>query len=105
MATKKTRPVVEPSSGVLSNVVTSFGLAGFDWTVVFVKDLSEYGKCDVNTQTIYIRDGMNEQTTKQTFYHELVHAILFTMGHMNHDEQYTDAFGVFLHQFHKTGQW
>jgi hypothetical protein len=104
MATKKTRPVVEPSSGVLSNVVTSFGLAGFDWTVVFVKDLSEYGKCDVNTQTIYIRDGMNEQTTKQTFYHELVHAIMFSMGHTQHDEIFTDAFGGMLLQFEKTAK-
>jgi Zn-dependent peptidase ImmA (M78 family) len=71
---------------------------------VFVKDLSEYGKCDVNTQTIYIREGMNEQTTKQTFYHELVHAIMFSMGHTQHDEIFTDAFGGMLLQFEKTAK-
>ena len=92
MATKKTRPVV----------VSSFQLAGFDWTVRFVRDLSEYGKCDVMNQTIYIKDGMNVESTKQTFYHELVHAIMFSMGHTQHDEIFTDAFGGMLLQFEKT---
>ena len=92
MATKKTRSVV----------VSAFSLAGFDWQVVFIKDLSEFGKCDVNNQTISIREGMNEQTTKQTFYHELVHAIMFSMGHTQHDEIFTDAFGGMLLQFEKT---
>jgi len=92
MAKTKTRPVV----------VTSFSLAGFDWQVQFIKDLSEFGKCDVNNQTISIREGMNEQTTKQTFYHELVHAIMFSMGHTQHDEIFTDAFGGMLLQFEKT---
>lgn len=45
---------------------------------------------------------MNEQTTKQTFYHELVHAIMFTMGKTGHDEEFTDVFGAFLHQYEKT---
>ena len=81
---------------------TSFTLAGFEWTVVVRADLSEYGRCDPNTQTIYIREGMNEQMTQQTFFHELVHAIMFTMGHTTHDEVFTDAFGAFLHQYEKT---
>lgn len=45
---------------------------------------------------------MNEQMTQQTFFHELVHAILFTMGKTNHDEEFTDAFGAFLHQYERT---
>jgi len=45
---------------------------------------------------------MNEQTTSQTLMHELVHAILFTMGKTNHDEEFTDAFGALLHQYDKT---
>lgn len=40
--------------------------------------------------------------TQQTFYHELVHAIMFAMGKTAHDEEFTDAFGSFLHQFEKT---
>ena len=39
---------------------------------------------------------------EQTFCHELVHAILFTMGKTNHDEEFTDAFGSLLHQFERT---
>ena len=81
---------------------TSFTLAGFEWTIVVRADLSEYGRCDPSTQVIYIREGMNEQMTQQTFFHELVHAIMFTMGHTTHDEVFTDAFGAFLHQYEKT---
>jgi len=45
---------------------------------------------------------MNEQMTQQTFCHELVHAIMFTMGKVNHDEEFIDAFGSLLHQFYRT---
>lgn len=45
---------------------------------------------------------MSEQMTHQTFCHELVHAIMFTMGHTTHDEIFTDCFGAFLHQYEKT---
>jgi predicted SprT family Zn-dependent metalloprotease len=45
---------------------------------------------------------MNEQMTHQTFYHELVHAIMFTMGKTNHDEEFTDVFGSLLHQYERT---
>ena len=83
-------------------VATSFTLAGFDWTVRFIEGLADYGSCNSATQEILIRDGMNEQMTQQTFFHELVHAILFTMGKTNHDEEYTDAFGSLLHQYERT---
>ena len=86
-------------------VPSSFELAGFEWIVKFSEDLTEIAKCDCHSQTIVIRDGLSEQTTQQAFYHELVHAIMFTMGHMTHDEVFTDAFGGFLHQFAKTQDW
>ena len=92
MAPKSTKPTLP----------TTFQLAGFEWSVKMVGDLSEYGRCDSGTQIIYIREGMNEQMTQQTFFHELVHAIMFTMGHTTHDEVFTDAFGAFLHQFDKS---
>ena len=92
MAPKSTKPAL-PSS---------FTLAGFTWLVVVREDLSECGRCDSSTQIIYIRAGMNEQMTQQTFFHELVHAIMYTMGHTTHDEVFTDAFGAFLHQYEKT---
>ena len=40
--------------------------------------------------------------TQQTFCHELVHAILFTMGKTTHEEEFVDAFGSLLHQFERT---
>ena len=83
-------------------VASSFTLAGFDWTVRYVEGITEYGLCNPGTQEIIIRSGMNEQMTQQTFCHELVHAILFTMGKTNHDEEYTDAFGSLLHQYERT---
>lgn len=60
------------------------------------------GYCDAETYTIYLRDGMCPQATAATFYHELVHAVLFSMGKMNHDEEFVEAFAVFLHQFTET---
>jgi len=84
MVKKNTQPDLAPPAP------SSFELGGFEWTVRFSDDLTELGKCDCHNQTITIRNGMSEQTTLQTFYHELVHAILFTMGHMNHDKPYID---------------
>jgi hypothetical protein len=45
---------------------------------------------------------MNKTFTEQTFCHELVHAIMFSMGHTNHDEIFVDAFGALLHQYERT---
>lgn len=92
MATKKTKP----------DVPLSFKLVGFDWTVKYVEDLSEYGLCDYSTQTIRLRAGMGKSITEQTFFHELVHAIMFSMGHTSHDEIFVDAFGALLHQYDRT---
>ena len=64
--------------------------------------MEDMGKCDPEKQTISIRTGMNKQSTEQTFYHELVHAILFTMGKLTHDEEFVDTFGAFLHQYQIT---
>ena len=83
-------------------MATTFSLAGAIWTVEFAAYLDDMGKCDPEKQLISIRSGMNVQSTEQTFYHELVHAIMFTMGRLNHDEEFTDAFGALLHQYQRT---
>ena len=83
-------------------MATSFSLAGSVWNVTYVDHMEDMGKCDPEKQVINIRMGMNKQSTEQTFYHELVHAIMFTMGKLNHDEEFTDAFGALLHQYHRT---
>ena len=83
-------------------LATSFTLAGFDWTVRYVEGITEYGLCNPSTQEIIIRSGMNEQMTQQTFFHELTHAIMFTLGKTNHDEEFTDAFGSLWHQYERS---
>jgi hypothetical protein len=84
------------------SIPMSFYLVGCQWNVKYIEELSEYGKCDCATQMIYLRSGMNKNFTEQTFFHELIHAIMFAMGHTNHDEVFVDAFGALLHQYEKT---
>ena len=92
MAKKRNKP----------DVATTFELAGSKWFVNYVMHMDDMGKCDPEKQLITIRMDMNKQSTEQTFYHELVHAILFTMGKLNHEEEFVDTFGAFLHQYQIT---
>jgi hypothetical protein len=85
-----------------ANVVATFSLAGCNWKVVRTEGLTEQGLCDSEQHTIRIRAGMSEQNSQATFYHELVHAILFTMGKNGHDEEFVNTFGEFLYQFQRT---
>lgn len=77
----------------------TFNLVGCKWKVKKVKDLSELGRCDPATFTIYIKDGLLPAYEEQTFYHELVHSIMFAMGKSDHNEEFVEAFGALLHQF------
>lgn len=91
MATETTEP----------DVVASFNLAGVRW-IVKLGPLSEMGRCEYDTYTIMLRESLSPQAMATTFYHELVHAILYTMGKIQHDEEFVDTFGGFLHQFDTT---
>lgn len=44
---------------------------------------------------------MSTPELEHTFYHELVHSILISMGEsdLNKDEKFVDLFALFLHQF------
>ena len=97
---KRSTPVAAKDSG--ADVVATFSLAGCQWKVVRTEGLSEQGLCDSEQHTIRIRAGMTEQNSQATFYHELVHAIMFTMGKTGHDEEFVNTFGEFLHQFQRT---
>jgi hypothetical protein len=77
----------------------TFQLVGGKWTVKTVKDMTDLGRCDPAVFTIYIKEGLNPAYAEQTFYHELVHAIMFAMGKNEHNEEFVDAFGALLHQF------
>lgn len=69
---------------------------------MLIEGLSEMGVCDWEQHQIRLRKGMTNQNTQVTFYHELVHAILFTMGKTGHDEEFVNTVGEFLHQFQRT---
>lgn len=62
----------------------------------------DQGMCYPEEHLIRVRKELPKQAKETTFYHELVHAILFTMGETNHDEKYVDTFGAFLHQFNES---
>lgn len=84
-----------------SLVPDSFMLAGIKWKVIKAKHLTDLGNCEMETATVYLRDGLDEQIEEATFCHELVHAIQFSMGldGTKHDEREVDAFGLLLHQY------
>ena len=76
-------------------------------TPVVVGGLQCYGYCDPNNHTITLAtDIQDEQTMKQTFCHELVHAMMFerkinleSMGLTNAQmEHVVDSLGISLHQ-------
>ena len=78
-----------------------FKLAGADWKVVKTDHIFDLGRTDSDTQTIYISTKQTPQAQELTFSHELVHAILFTMGERDHDERFVEGFAQLLYQYEK----
>ena len=110
MATrKKTDAVVPPAAlpSAIARVVTipaTFSLAGVQWKVVDVDHLPDLGNCERDIATINLRSGLSPQIRAATFFHELVHAILYTTGLVDteHKEKDVDIFGALLHQYELT---
>jgi hypothetical protein len=79
-----------------------FTLAGIPWEVEvrsMVADGSDaVGRCQGQRARILVESTLKKELKEQTYCHELVHAILFTMGKMEHDEEFVDAFAHLLHQ-------
>lgn len=50
---------------------------------------------------VQLLSDLAKQIKEQTFCHELVHTILFSMGKPSteHDEVFVDGFATFLHQY------
>jgi hypothetical protein len=76
----------------------TFHLAGVEWTVEETEALEELGLTHRDEQLIQLKSNVTKQTKELAFFHEIVHAIKFTMGEDEHNEIHTDAFGHFLHQ-------
>lgn len=90
-------------------IPSSFQLMGKTYTVQVVPrdewaDAQVWG--DFNPATNEIRVvKLGAEATEQTFYHELMHAILTAMNHkLNTNEPFIDMFSGLLHQALKTAK-
>jgi Zn-dependent peptidase ImmA (M78 family) len=75
-----------------------FKLAGCTWAVVDT-EMPDLGSTNPDTCRILINKKLTGQDRDVTFYHELVHAIMFTMGERDHDERFVEGFAQLLHQY------
>lgn len=54
-------------------------VCGKVWGIKFDLPVSEqgnnYGSTHLSTQFVYLRPGMNKQTTEETFLHEILHTV------------------------------
>ncbi len=84
-----------------------FTLGAITWEVV-QKDnlLGAYGASYNGKGKIEILSELPKQIKEQTFCHELVHAILFSLGNAQeaHDEKFVDSFATMLHQYLNTAK-
>ena len=87
-------------------IPSSFQLAAITWKVEEVdKLIGAYGVTYLQDNVIQVLKDLKPPQKKQTFCHELVHAILFSMGkELPHDEQFVDAFAHYLHQYLETAK-
>jgi len=75
-----------------------FKLAGITW-VVKRTPMADLGSTNPDESVILINDKLEGQSYDVTLMHEIVHAILFTMGERNHDERFVEGFAQLLYQY------
>jgi len=75
-----------------------FKLAGITW-VVKRTSMGDLGSTNPDESVILINDKLEGQSYDVTLMHEIVHAILFTMGERNHDERFVEGFAQLLYQY------
>ncbi len=94
----------------MKHIPDVFMLGGTVWKVIFddaLLNVDEMGSCCTRDNSIYIRPGLPVAVQEHTFYHELVHAICYTIGYkkLNADEDRVDAIGGMIYQFMQTVQY
>ena len=87
-------------------MISRFSLGGVKWKVVVdnkrLDDMGLLGLCEHSKSLITLYDGLrNPELTDQTLYHEVVHAILDSIGEyeLSQNEKFVQQFAVLLHQF------
>ena len=83
-------------------IPSSFVLGGTTWTVEAADQLlGALGASYPQEAKVRLLKSLPRQIKEQTFCHELVHCILYSMGKPSdqHDEVFVDGFATFLHQY------
>lgn len=82
------------------NIPKKFKLGGVTWKVEEVDALGgSFGQTELWDAKITIVGHLKPDVKAQTFLHELIHAVLFSMGKRNHDEELVDGMATLLHQY------
>lgn len=79
-----------------------FVLGGTTWSVEITDQLlGALGAAYPQEAKVRLLKSLPRQIKEQTFCHELVHCILYSMGKPSdqHDEIFVDGFATFLHQY------
>jgi Zn-dependent peptidase ImmA (M78 family) len=75
-----------------------FKLAGMSWKIID-SEMPDLGCSQPDTCTILLNSRLKGQERDVTLLHEVVHAILFTMGEREHDERFVEGFAQLLYQY------
>jgi Zn-dependent peptidase ImmA (M78 family) len=92
-------------------IPTEIDLAGQTFQVVMEPSIQKLAGCCGQTHfdegIIIINPQLRPDTRNVTYFHELTHAILMTMGaqDLNKDEAFVDTFGNLLWQSFKTAKY
>ena len=67
-------------------------------------ELKRNGDCDKETAKIRLDNSVDKECLEHTFYHELVHALLWasTKPKLSTNEDFVDSLGALLHQYEQT---
>lgn len=85
-------------------------IGSLDYDVVFVKNFDDdtdeqisLGKCDEPLCKITINNAFPKQTMQQTFWHEVLHAMMMELGQTDlyNNETFIDTMAKQLHMFFK----
>ena len=92
-------------------IPSEIDLAGQTFKIIMDPNLRKISNCCGQTHfddgVIVIDPGLRDDVRGVTYYHELVHAILMSMGmqELNKDEGFIDMFGNLLWQATKTAKY
>lgn len=85
----------------------TFQLGAVNWEVKELPNIpNAYGATHQGEAVVAVLSTLKRDVKEQTFCHELVHSILFSMGKPvdQHDEVFVDGFATMLHQYMNTAK-